>query len=73
MKVIAINLYFQLQLSSEFLCSSIPLGALYFNGLKFSSFPNSGEKFISPSILAYEVTFVLVSLLESIFQFYRTS
>lgn len=41
MKGIAINLYFQLELSSVFLCHSIPLGALYFNGPKFSTFCNS--------------------------------
>lgn len=39
MKGIAVNLYFQLEFSSVFLC--IPLGTPYFNGLKFSSFCNS--------------------------------
>lgn len=46
MKGIAINLYFQLQLSSVFLCNSIPLGPLYFNGLKFSSLCNSEKNSI---------------------------
>lgn len=40
MKSIAINFYFQLELSSVFLCNCIPPGTLYFNSLKFSSFCN---------------------------------
>lgn len=45
MKGIAINLYFQLELSSVFLCNSIPQGPLYYNGLKFSSLCNRKIQF----------------------------